>query len=41
MLITGIKRQNNKNRVKNKPNDPISIDQSTHVGLKYAQALGR
>lgn len=41
MLITGINRQNNKNSVKNKPNDPINIDQSTQVGEKYPQALGR
>lgn len=41
MLITGINRQNNRKRVKNSPKDPISIDQSTQVGLKYAQALGK
>lgn len=41
MLITGINRQNNKNKVKNRPNDPINMDQSTHVGEKYAQALGK
>jgi hypothetical protein len=34
MLITGINLQNSKNKVKNKPNDPINIDQSTQVGLK-------
>lgn len=34
MLMTGINRQNNKNRVKKRPNEPINIDQSTHVGEK-------
>jgi hypothetical protein len=34
MLMTGISRQNSKNKVKNRPNEPINIDQSTHVGLK-------
>ena len=41
ILITGIKRQNRRNSVKNKPNEPINIDQSTQVGEKYAHALGK
>ena len=41
ILMIGINRQNNRNKVMNRPNEPINMDQSTQVGWKYAQALGK
>ena len=34
MLITGINRQKRRKSVKKRPKDPISMETSTHVGVK-------